>query len=128
GCVALVLMPRAFGFADPGAAVGFSFLLTAGWWAVFTIPLLRGVRETRRTVTLAAACTGGVRQLAWTLRRIARHRDAALFLLAYWLYIDAVDTVVRMAVDYGMAIGFEPNDLIVALLIVQFVGFPATLL
>jgi len=50
-----------------------------------------------------------------------------LFLLAYWFYIDGVDTIIRMAVDYGLALGFQSNDLIVALLIVQFVGFPAAL-
>jgi len=49
-------------------------------------------------------------------------------LLAYWLYIDGVDTIVRMAVDYGLAIGFESSDLLTALLITQFVGFPAALL
>jgi UMF1 family MFS transporter len=51
-----------------------------------------------------------------------------LFLLAYWLYIDGVDTVVRMAVDYGMSLGLKHSSLIVALLIVQFVGFPAAIL
>ena len=51
-----------------------------------------------------------------------------LFLLAYWFYIDGVDTIIRMAVDYGLSLGFESNDLIVALLIVQFVGFPAALI
>ena len=51
-----------------------------------------------------------------------------MFLLAYWFYIDGVDTIVKMAVDYGITIGFESNDLIIALLIVQFVGFPAALI
>jgi UMF1 family MFS transporter len=50
-----------------------------------------------------------------------------LFLIGYWLYIDGVDTIVRMAVDYGMSLGFDPRSLIVALLITQFVGFPAAL-
>lgn len=128
GCVALVLMPQTFGFADAGAAVRFSFLLTAAWWALFSIPLLRGVREPALAVPpVARAFAEGVREIVRTLRAIARHRDAALFLVAYWLYIDGVDTVVRMAVDYGMSIGFGANDLILALLIVQFVGFPATL-
>lgn len=126
-CVALTLMPQTFGFAGPESAVRFSFLVTAIWWAVFTIPLVRAMPDAPRTVATATALREGARQLADTLRRIAQHRDAALFLAAYWLYIDGVDTVVRMAVDYGMAIGFDSNDLIVALLIVQFVGFPATL-
>jgi UMF1 family MFS transporter len=51
-----------------------------------------------------------------------------LFLIAYWFYIDGVDTIIRMAVDYGMSLGFEANSLIVALLIVQFIGFPFALL
>jgi UMF1 family MFS transporter len=51
-----------------------------------------------------------------------------VFLCAYWLYIDGVDTVVRMAVDYGLSLGFESNDLIAALLLTQLVGVPATLL
>ncbi len=127
GCVVLTLMPQTFGFAGAESAVRFSFLLTAIWWAVFTIPLVRAIPDAPRTVALATAFREGARQLAGTLRSIAHHRDAALFLIAYWLYIDGVDTVVRMAVDYGMAIGFDSNDLIVALLIVQFVGFPATL-
>jgi UMF1 family MFS transporter len=50
-----------------------------------------------------------------------------LFLLAYWLYIDGVDTIVRMAIDYGLALGFAADGLIVALLITQFVGFPAAI-
>lgn len=55
------------------------------------------------------------------------NRDVRLFLIAYWIYIDGVDTIIRMAVDYGMALGFESNDLIIALLITQFVGFPAAI-
>jgi UMF1 family MFS transporter len=51
-----------------------------------------------------------------------------LFLVAYWLYIDAVNTIIRMAADFGMAIGLDPNGLIIAILMVQFIGFPATLI
>lgn len=51
-----------------------------------------------------------------------------LFLAAYWFYIDGVDTIVRMAVDFGMSIGFAPGDLILALLITQFIGFPSAIL
>jgi len=50
-----------------------------------------------------------------------------LFLIAYWLYMDGVDTIIRMAVDYGMSIGFKPKDLLLALLITQFVGFPSAI-
>jgi UMF1 family MFS transporter len=54
-------------------------------------------------------------------------KTVLLFLCAYWLYIDGVDTIIRMAVDFGMSLGFDANDLLLALLVTQFVGFPAAL-
>lgn len=127
GCVALVLMPQTFGLADKGVAVRLSFLLTALWWAGFSIPLLRSLHEQPTRLAVWPAMREGARELVQTIRHLRENRNAGLFLLSYWLYIDGVDTVVRMAVDYGMSIGFDANGLIIALLIVQFVGFPATL-
>jgi UMF1 family MFS transporter len=69
----------------------------------------------------------GLRQLIETFKKLRHMKIVILFLLAYWFYIDGVDTIIRMAVDYGLSLGFESTDLIVALLIVQFVGFPAAL-
>ena len=129
GCVAMTLWPSRFGLAGPEQAVRLSFLLTAAWWAVFSIPLLAFVREDREgpRVGFVRAIRGGLVQLAETFREIRRLRMVFLFLLAYWLYIDGVDTIIRMAVDYGRALGFGANGLIVALLITQFVGFPAAI-
>jgi UMF1 family MFS transporter len=128
GCVAAVLMPDTFGLASRSQAVRWSFVATAAWWAMFSIPLLRGVQEPpARLPSAGRIFREGWADLRRTLRDLTSHREVALFLAAYFLYIDGVDTVVRMAVDYGMSIGFGSNDLIAALLIVQFVGFPATL-
>ena len=71
--------------------------------------------------------TQGFRQFIGTFKKARHLKTVFLFLLAYWFYIDGVDTIIRMAVDYGMSIGFETNDLIMALLLVQFIGFPAAL-
>jgi UMF1 family MFS transporter len=62
-----------------------------------------------------------------TFHHLRRHRNALLFLLGYWLYIDGVSTIVRMAVDYGISLGFPSSALIGALLLTQFVGFPASI-
>ncbi len=129
GCVVMAMWPESFGFGSATTAVRWSFLLTAVWWALFTIPLARRVRERRaqRRVEFGGAIRGGFRQLRETLRKIRQYRMALTFLLAYWLYIDGVDTIVRMAVDYGLSLGFTSRDLIAALLVVQFVGFPAAI-
>ena len=127
--VAMVLKFEAFGFADKGEAVRASFVSVAVWWAVFSIPLLVGVAEpcVPDSAKGLRAVTAGLRQLGATFREIRRLRHVGLFLAGYFLYIDGVDTVIRMAVDYGMSLGFPSDSLIVALLITQFVGFPAAL-
>jgi UMF1 family MFS transporter len=121
--------PDGFGLADAAAAVRVSFLMVAGWWLLFTLPLLIVVREppTRRASGIAALGMG-LRQLRETFRHIRRLKMVVLFLGAYWLYIDGVDTIVHMAVDYALAIGFDADGLMLALLITQAVGVPATLI
>jgi UMF1 family MFS transporter len=127
--VAMTLWPAVFGLADAARAVQVSFLMVAMWWAVFTLPLMLFVTEPRAAVSgVGAAVRGGWRQLVETFHRIRRLRNLWLLLIAYWCYIDAVGTVIRMAVDYGLSLGFKAQSLIVALLITQFVGFPAALL
>lgn len=128
--VAMVLLPVTFGFEDGSEAARFSFFTVALWWAVFALPLFFWVPEqaSEPRPGMVQAVREGLAELRGTLRHIAAARPIALFLLAYWFYIDGVDTVIRMAVDYGLSLGFKSGDLITALLIVQFVGFPAALL
>lgn len=127
--VAMTLKPELFALGDAATAVRVSFLTVAAWWFLFAIPLFVNVQEDARRSELHWAQTlrGAFRQLAETFRQIRQLRMTFLFLLAYWLYIDGVDTIIRMAVDYGLSLGFDSNSLIVALLITQFVGFPAAL-
>jgi len=128
--VLAVTMPGRFGFADSTQAVKAAFLSVAIWWGVFTLFPLLWVPEGKPfsgTNDRASSVVEGFRQLARTFRKARHLKTVFLFLLAYWFYIDGVDTIIVMAVDYGMSIGFDSNDLILALLIVQFVGFPAAL-
>ena len=125
--VAMVLSPATFGIPDSAAAVQISFVTVAVWWLVFSIPLFRNVPEPPRTGATTSAVSTGFRSLVKTIREHRAHRMALLFLVAYFFYIDGVHTIIRMAVDYGLALGFPDDSLIVALLIVQFVGFPAAL-
>ena len=128
--VAMTLTPHTFGLPDASSAVRTSFVSVAVWWGGFTVFTIVWVPEqTARPVSLGAgnALSEGFRQVAATFRKIRRYRPVFVFLLAYWCYIDGVDTIIRMAVDYGLSLGFASTDLIAALLVVQFVGFPAAL-
>ena len=127
--VIMVQFPATFGFAGPGAAVQDAFLGTALWWALFTLPLAFLVKEPRGLgeKTLGGAVRGAFTALVKTFRQVRSLPYTFLFLIAYWFYIDGVDTVVFMAVDFGLSLGFPAASLMVALLITQFVGFPAAL-
>jgi len=127
--VLMFTRPAMFGLTDGAHAVRVAFITVAIWWAVFTIPLMLFVRERGPAVPLGAlaALRAGWRELRNTIGHLRSYRELVLFLIAYWLYIDGVNTVIKMAVDYGLALGFEASSLITALLITQFVGFPAAL-
>ncbi len=128
--VLMVVIPHRFGLADAGQAVRIGFLTVALWWGFFTLFILFWVPEkssAKTETTTGNIWSGGFAQLGHTFGRIRYMKTILLFLCAYWLYIDGVDTIIRMAVDYGMSLGFAANELLLALLVTQFVGFPATL-
>jgi UMF1 family MFS transporter len=128
--VLMTLMPERFGLSDSASAVRYSFVSVSLWWGLFAVFTIRWVpeqKENSRSHQTGSLIGNGLRQFVGTFRKARHLKTVFLFLLAYWFYIDGVDTIIRMAVDYGMSLGFDSNDLIVALLIVQFVGFPAAL-
>ncbi|MFZ1536155.1 MAG: MFS transporter [Chromatiaceae bacterium] len=127
--VLMTLYPASFGFAGAQEAVHAAFLGVAIWWSLFTLPVAIWVPEAdgHGDQPLGQAARDAFRELGRTLVEIRQRRDTFLFLLAYWFYIDGVDTIVHMAVDFGLAIGLAADGLMIALLITQFVGFPAAL-
>ncbi|MEN8107878.1 MAG: MFS transporter [Pseudomonadota bacterium] len=127
--VLLTRNPGWIGMVSATDVVRLSFVLVAGWWLVFSLPLIFLVREPGEQPREASAgvLLAGFRRIAATFHDIRKLRHVWMFLLAYWLYIDGVDTIVRMAVDYGLSLGFEQQNLIFALLITQFTAFPAAL-
>lgn len=124
-CVGLVMVPGLFGFSTKTAAARAVFLLTAVWWGGFSIPLFLFVRE--KAGLTKDSIERWDQGLGKTLKIIIGERRVWMFLAGYWLYIDGVGTIIRMAVDYGMSLGLNATDLILALLMTQLIGFPATL-
>jgi len=128
--VLMTLQPALFGLADAGEAVRMSFVMTGIWWFVFALPCVFFVHE-RASERVAVGAREAVRlgfgELRTTLGEIRRYKPLMLFLVAYVLYIDGVNTIIKMAVDYGISLGLDQGGLIKALLLTQFVGFPAAL-
>ena len=101
------------------------------WWGIFSVPLLRYVKEKKEnqtSVKFSNLFIDSLQRVVSTFKDIRKYKTLTLFLLAYWLYMDGIDTIVRMALAYGADIGLEASDMILALIITQFVGFPATIL
>jgi UMF1 family MFS transporter len=128
--VLMTLQPAWFGLESAAEAVQISFLTVALWWFAFTLPLALNVRERpamRPAAGVLVAVRDGLGELRGTLRDLRQYRHVALFLAAYWLYIDGVHTIYMMAVDYGVALGLPSSSLLAALLLTQFVAFPSAL-
>jgi len=127
--VLMLLHPDWFLLSDKAEAVRWSFVTVALWWALFTLPLVFFVREQKQEIAMpwSQAVKRGLIQLRDTFQHLRTLRPVCLFLLAYFFYIDGVNTVARMAVDYGLSLGFDSSVLITALLMTQFIAFPAAL-
>jgi len=126
--VILLASPATFGLESPSAAIELTFVLVAIWWAVFSLPLLLWVKEREPAqAPVSGAFLAGLRELRNTVRSLGSERNLLWFLAAYWLYIDGVYTIIKMAVDYGLSQGLSATDVTGAILLTNFLGFPAAL-
>jgi len=127
--VLMYLHPNWFGIPDSSTAIRISFVSVAIWWAIFTVPIIIFMPEPkiRKNVSLYDAISGGFKQLKETFDNIREMKIIGTFLIAFWMYEDGVATIVRMAAKIASSLGFAAGDIITAILMVQFIGFPAAL-
>lgn len=112
--------------------VRLAFVSVAVWWAVFSIPVLRKVAEPKRTieadettgVSLGTSVLTAFTRLGETIRELRGYKQAFLAMLAFTIYNDGIQTIIKMASVYGTEIGIGQSDLITAILLVQFIGIP----
>ena len=128
--VAMFLYPNWFGLENQIEAVVWSFLSVAVWWLIFSLPIYLNVKEPVQNASkkqINTVIADAFENLLNTAKSIKKFKSAVIFLLAYFLYMDGVDTIIRMATSYGSDIGLSATSMIQALLLTQFIGFPATL-
>jgi len=128
----MIMKPGWFGLGSTLHGTYLCFLSVAAWWFLFSLPIFRNVGPfmPKATVNLSAGkyAAAGFGRLMRTFRNIRSFPELVKYLIAFWLFNDGINTVITMATMYGKTIGIGTNDLIAALLITQFVGFPCTLL
>ncbi|EQD35369.1 major facilitator superfamily permease, partial [mine drainage metagenome] len=120
--------PARFGLANALSAMRVAFVDVALWWGLFTLPVLFTRRaHLPHSAGFAKIVRSGWQQFRSTFREVRKLRYVSAFLLSYWCYIDGVNTIIKMAVSYGLTLGFPSSSLIVAILLTQAVAFPAAL-
>ena len=127
------MKPEWFFMPNQEFALRASFFSVAVWWALFSLPLFRRVPEPpvvrdRDVAVGISPVRAGLGRLVTTFREIRRYKQLVLFLVAFWIYNDGIGTIIKMATAYGDEIGIGMTDMIIALIITQFVGIPFSFL
>lgn len=122
--IAIIFLYDKIGLTLP-IAMALAFILNAAWWLVLSLPLIRNYKQPKSIHPVTESQV--FHQLMATFKEIGKNKKVALYLLAFVFFIDGVYTMINMATAYGTSLGLSSNDLILALLVTQFVAFPCAL-
>jgi len=125
-CLAVVLFGTKAGLSMK-MAMEISFIITAVWWAVFTIPMLRDVKQVHFKPYEEHAVRNAFSGIGATLKSIMADEALRYYMLAYFFYIDGVHTIIKLSTSYGAQLGIDSTQLVLALLVTQFVAFPSAI-
>ena len=123
----IVLFGSSFGI-DMALGMKLAFLITALWWIGFSIPLIRNVHQTHYKPAHTHVIKQTFAGLARTMKKIVKDKRLRLFMLAFFFYIDGVHTIIKMSTSYGTDLGIDATQLVLALLVTQFVAFPSAII
>ena len=122
------LYPELFGLSSQADAIRWSFITVSVWWFIFLIPLAITYKEPSAKVVENQVIKNSFKNLMNTFISISQYRNAFIFLIAFFLFIDGVHTVVALAATFALNLGLDSSSVIIALLMVQFIAFPSTLM
>ncbi len=125
-CLAIVLLRESIGI-DLRTAMQIAFVITAAWWIIFTVPMLRDVEQTHYKPRESHAVRKAFQGIGSTIRSIWANRTLRTYMLAYFFYIDGVHTIIKLSTSYGSDLGIDGTQLVLALLVTQFVAFPSAI-
>ena len=120
--------PSSFGLPSQAEAIRVSFLMVSVWWLIFLLPLLFNYKDTKNAHKSQNSIAQSVKNIISTFKSVYKYKNAFIFLIAFFLFIDGAHTVVYMASTFALNLGLETSSIIQALILVQIVAFPATLI
>ena len=126
-CLVIVLMHDKLGMSQ-STAMSVAFILTAAWWVLMSVPLLKTYKQDKYVEASGNPFTQTFSRLWETFKNIRQEKHIFLFLLAFFFFIDGVYTIIDMAVAYGTTVGLDTTGLLLALLLTQFVAFPCSII
>ena len=126
-CLVLVLAGGSFGLSQTTAMI-ISFIITAVWWAVFTLPLMKQYKQTAFVERGAHPIRDTFRQIGSTFKKAKEQKHIFVYLIAFFFFINGVYTIIDMATAYGTDLGLDTTGLLLALLLTQIVAFPCAIL
>ncbi len=121
------LYPEMFGLESQADAIRWSFITVSVWWTIFLLPLSITYKE-RVVNTSEKVIRDSFNNFIDTLKSVSKYKNAFIFLIAFFLYIDGVHTVIALASTFALNLGLDTSSIIIALILVQFVAFPSTLM
>ena len=126
-CLVLVLAGGSFGLSQTTAMI-ISFIITAVWWAVFTLPLMKQYKQTAFVERGVHPIRDTFRQIGSTFKKAKEQKHIFVYLIAFFFFINGVYTIIDMATAYGTDLGLDTTGLLLALLLTQIVAFPCAIL
>ena len=126
-CLAVVLGGSSFGI-DAKLGMKIAFIITAVWWVIFTVPVAKNVKQLHGKKRSDHVLRTTISGLKGTVKSIMKDKRLLFFMLAFFFYIDGVHTVIKMSTSYGTDLGIDSTQLVLALLVTQFVAFPSAII
>ena len=122
------LYPEMFGLSSQADAIRWSFITVSVWWSIFLIPLSLTFKDRTEVQATGNVIFSSFKNILTTLRSLSKYKNAFIFLIAFFLFIDGVHTVMALASKFALDLGLDSSAVIIGLLLVQFIAFPSTLM
>lgn len=126
-CLGIVLSYEKLGISLQ-TAMQIAFVITAAWWVAFTVPMLKNVEQKHFKPREPHAMSRAIKGIGSTLKELWANQAVRFYMIAYFFYIDGVHTIIKLSTSYGTDLGIDSTQLVLALLVTQFVAFPSAII